>query len=101
MTLPRELGKHEIYFDIVPGFSTVIDGVTHHTTCVVMTVEYENKVTRSPFQLREYRDHDKDGAITQFAVANVSIGKFQADVVTATSPDGTIVVSVVPTPPKA
>jgi hypothetical protein len=101
MNLPRELGRHEIYFDIGPGFSTVIDGVTHHTTHVVMTVEYENKAARSPFQFREYRDHDKDGPITQFAVANVSVGKFQADVVTSANADGTIVVSVVPTPPKA
>jgi hypothetical protein len=38
------------------------------------------------------------GEITQFAVANVSIGNFKADFVASTNPDGTIVVSVVPTP---
>jgi hypothetical protein len=96
--LPSELGKHEVHFDIVPGFTTaVIDGVTH-TSRVVMTIEYENKITRAPFQFRDYRDHDKDGQITQFAVANVSIGNFKADFVASTNPDGTIVVSVVPTP---
>jgi hypothetical protein len=98
--LPRELGKHEIHFDIVPGFSTVIDGVIHHTTRVVMTVEYENKVTRWPFQFRDYRDHDKDGQITQFAVANVSIGNFKADFVASTNADGAVVISVVPMPAK-
>ncbi|MCG2639410.1 MULTISPECIES: restriction endonuclease [Bradyrhizobium] len=96
--LPRDLGKHEVHVDIVPGFSTVIDGVTQHTTRVVMTIEYENRITKAPFQLRDYRDHDKDDQITQFAVANVSIGNFKADFVTSTNPDGTIVVSVVPTP---
>lgn len=96
--LPRELGKHEVHTDIVPGFSTVKDGVTRHTSRVVLTIEYENKITRAPFQFRDYRDHDKDGQITQFAVANVSIGNFKADFVASTNPDGTIVVSVVPTP---
>ena len=98
--LPRELGKHEIRFDIVPGFSTVIDGVIHHTTRVVMTAEYENKVTRWPFQFRDYRDHDNDGQIAQFAVANVSIGNFKADFVASTNADGAVVISVVPMPAK-
>ena len=98
--LPRELGKHEVHTDIVPGFSTVKDGVTRHTSRVVLTIEYENKITRAPFQFREYRDHDKDGQIAQFAVANVSIGNFRADFATSTNPDGTIVVSVVPMQPK-
>ncbi|MES5481457.1 restriction endonuclease [Bradyrhizobium sp. INPA03-11B] len=97
-TLSRDLGKHEIHVDIVPGFSAVIDGVTRHTSRVVLTTEYENKITRAPFQFRDYRDHDKDGQITQFAVANVSIGNFKADFVASTNPDGTIEVSVVPTP---
>lgn len=96
--LPRDLGKHEFYVDIVPGFSAVIDGVTRHTSRVVLTIEYENKITRAPFRFRDYRDHDKDGQITQFAVATVSIGNFKADFVASTNPDGTIVVSVVPTP---
>lgn len=98
--LPNELGKHEIHFDILPGFSTVIDGVTHHTTRVVMGVEYENKITRWPFQFRDYRDHDKDGKIAQFAVANVSIGNFKADFVASTDPHGAVVISVIPTPSK-